>query len=474
MAPRKKPFVPASEIVTVLTPRGARVSKADLGEAGTRALKAELTVRPKVAKGYPPADSYPTFLESESSVFVPRSFARARFGAPGSSTITTPEPRPALEFAGELRPQQALAVEAYLAGPGEGTICLPCGGGKTCIALNIIARLGVKTAVIVHKEFLMNQWRERIEQFLPGASVGLIRGPKVDVADKDIVLMSLQSLTQREYGDSLAGFGLAILDEVHHLSARVFCRALRQTNFQNVLGLTATPVRKDGLACVFHWFLGDVVWKPESVVKRPGVLVRFMEHEHAVEPRLTRAGVVDRVGMITDLCEHGERTAMLARTVRKIIDDAPERCVLLLSERRAHLLALEVELVKLGVQGIGFYVGGMKETERKKTETESDVILASFSQCSEGADIPRLDTLVLCSPRSDVVQSVGRILRRQDSSPVVYDVLDRHFESGCRARRGYYRTAGFTLESKGASYSDDERVVSLPAFGFTDDGAGVS
>jgi hypothetical protein len=340
----------SSTVATVLTPRGTRVSKADLGDADTRALMAELTVRPKVARGFPPAESFPAFLESPSSLFIPRAFARQRFGAPASTTITTPERRPALKFAGELRPQQALAVDAYLAGPGEGTVCLPCGGGKTCIALNVVARLGVKTAVVVHKEFLMTQWRERIDQFLPGASVGIVRGPKVDVADRDIVMISLQSLTKRDYGDALSGFGLAIFDESHHLGARVFCRALRQTNFRHVLALTATPERKDGLERVFHWTLGDIVWRPPSVVARPSVTVRRVTNPHPVDAVFDRSGArIDRVATITALCADERRTEFVARLAVDIRAAEPGRCVLLLSERRSHLVDLHAALIAAGI-----------------------------------------------------------------------------------------------------------------------------
>ena len=141
-----------------------------------------------------------------------------------------------------------------------------CGFGKTVLALKVIAELKKKTLVIVHKSFLMDQWQERIKQFLPTARVGIIQGETIDTEDKDIVLGMLQSISMKEYPHSLfQEFGLTILDEVHHLSAEVFSRALFKIVTQYMLGLSATMKRKDGLTHVFKMFLGDVIYSKKSI-----------------------------------------------------------------------------------------------------------------------------------------------------------------------------------------------------------------
>jgi superfamily II DNA or RNA helicase len=120
----------------------------------------------------------------------------------------------------------------------------------------------VKTLVIVHKEFLLNQWIERIHQFLPTARVGKIQGSTVDVDNKDIVIGMLQSLSMKDYpADTFTSFGLMVIDEVHHISSEVFSCALFKVVTKYTMGLSATMNRKDGTTKVFKMFLGDVVYK---------------------------------------------------------------------------------------------------------------------------------------------------------------------------------------------------------------------
>ena len=115
----------------------------------------------------------------------------------------------------------------------------------------------------------MDQWQERIKQFLPSSRVGIIQGEIIDIEDKDIVLGMLQSISMKEYPHSLfQEFGLTILDEVHHLSAEVFSRALFKIVTQYMLGLSATMKRKDGLTHVFKMFLGDVIYSKKREIRK--------------------------------------------------------------------------------------------------------------------------------------------------------------------------------------------------------------
>jgi hypothetical protein len=428
----------------VLTSRGVRLSKDEVGEARVASMKAALVVQPRGARGFPQPTAFKVFQESERALYVPRCYLVVAHSRLPQSAPTS------LEFEGTLRPQQRASTAAYLdrvqARGGAGMIVLGCGGGKTVLATHLIATLGVKTMVVVHKEFLMTQWRERIAQFLPGCRVGRIQGAHIDVEDKDVVMVSLKSLTVREYGGVLDGFGFVIYDECHHMAARVFCQALFKTNFRYVLGLTATPDRKDGLRGVVEWFLGPVVWTPDEVTARPEVDVARLTHPHRADYVSALNGNMDRVQMIGQLCRSPERVAVVASTAATLIDGAPERCILLLSERRGHLTSIHAALEELRPQlSLGYYVGGMTAAARAVTETGAQVILATFSMASEGMDIPRLNTLMLCSPKSDVVQSVGRILRRQHAHPLIVDVLDDHFENAARARRRCYSESGFRV-----------------------------
>ena len=127
------------------------------------------------------------------------------------------------------------------------------------LALNIISEVKKKTLIIVHKSFLLNQWIERITEFLPDARIGQIQGQIIDIEDKDIVIGMLQSLSMKEYPAKLFNsFGFTIVDECHHISSEVFSRSLQTIITKVTLGLSATMQRKDGLTKVFKLYLGNI------------------------------------------------------------------------------------------------------------------------------------------------------------------------------------------------------------------------
>jgi superfamily II DNA or RNA helicase len=182
-------------------------------------------------------------------MYVPRYFGEDLFGQAKTIKITEGDDI-YLEFQGTLRDYQIPIVNAYLNHVKEGKgglLELYCGAGKTSLGLNLISQLKKKTLVIVHKEFLMTQWIERIQQFLPNARIGKIQGQVIDIDNKDIVLAMLQSLSMKDYPSTLFdSFGFTIIDEVHHISSEVFSCALFKLVTKYMLGLSATMNRKDG------------------------------------------------------------------------------------------------------------------------------------------------------------------------------------------------------------------------------------
>ena len=144
-------------------------------------------------------------------------------------------------------------------------ISVPCGFGKTCCAIYLACWLQRKTLVVVHKNFLLSSWVERIQQFAPTARIGRIQGKVVDIKEKDIVIGMLQSLSQKEYEPKVfKEFGFTILDECHHIGAEVFSRALPVIGSRWNLGLSATPDRTDGLSKVFYWHLGPLLYPTKN------------------------------------------------------------------------------------------------------------------------------------------------------------------------------------------------------------------
>jgi len=330
---------------------------------------------------------------------------------------------------------------------------------NTALSLYLSCQIGKKTLIVCHKEFLMNQWRERIAQFAPAASVGLIKQGKVDVAGRDFVLASLQSLAMRGYDpDALAGFGLICWDECHHNAAEVFSRALYKVNAPVMLGLSATPNRKDGLRKVLEWFLG----KPAYSVRRRGeaelrVVVRryFDGSDTAAASEYSRLrmmwnGKPNTAAMITAVCAHVPRNLAILAALQEILAAEPDRKVIVLSDRRGHLTALKKLIDDAGLGTTGFYVGGMKQA-LLDASAERQIILATGAMANEGLDIPALNTLIFASPVTAIEQPIGRIQRQKPEerthAPLVLDFWDDFsvfYNQGAR-RQAFYKKNGYDV-----------------------------
>ena len=331
---------------------------------------------------------------------------------------------------------------------------------NTVMSLNILSRLQRKTLIVVNKEFLLNQWIERIGEFLPTARVGKIQGKVVDVDGKDIVIGMLQSLSMKDYPPAtFAGFGFAILDEVHHISSEVFSQAMFKIVTKYMLGLSATMERKDGTTPVIKMFLGDVVYHAASHDTHD-VLVRKVEYRTAdTEFNATDydfRGNPQYSKMIVKLCDYGPRSDFIVGLVADIFAEDPTRTrqVMILGHNRSLLTYLHDAIAARGFATVGYYVGGMKQKDLQATETQQ-VVVATYSMAAEALDIKTLNTLVLVTPKTDVVQAVGRILRQKHTQPIIVDVVDQHqlFQNQWHKRRRYYQSCGYKIATiDSASY----------------------
>ena len=327
---------------------------------------------------------------------------------------------------------------------------------NTVCALYIIAKLGRKALIVVHKDFLLNQWKERIDQFLPNAKVGLIKAKACDVVGKDIVIGSLQSLSMKHYDpEILDRFGLICVDECHRTGAEVFSRVYKKINVRYSLGLSATVNRKDGLAKVFKWHIGDIIYKGDKRKDVVQVLIENYDHSSQDYRREVHMynGKINMSRMINNICEFKPRIDLMTERIVEILDKEPQRKILLLSDRRKHLEEIKSSLDACDRQiSNGFYYGGMKPNDLKISE-EKQVLLATYAFCAEGLDVPKLDTLVLASPKSDIIQSLGRILREKEKDrlhvPLVVDFVDSFsiFPSQAAKRMKYYKSQKYDIIS---------------------------
>src|SRR6056300_923813 len=438
----------------MLTLTGYLVTEGPIAE-----IKKELAVRPQVNGdyGFPPPP-FKVFRTAKNGVCVPRFYGVARVGKPKEDR--RPEPaRSQAKFVGQLRDatHQNAALAAALSA-GHGVLSLPCGYGKTTVSLAIACKLGYRTMIVVHKQFLADQWRERIQQFCPGATIGIVQQDKKET-DCDFVIAMLQSLSLKEYSFSdFDSIGTLIVDEAHHICAKVFSQSLFKMCPKHIFGLSATPERKDGLTKVLHWFMGKTFFSVERK-NNQDVEVFPVTYEHQMfrdPPPCMRNGKISLPNMVTQLVELRDRNQMLCGLIKKA--SAGTRRLLVLSERRQHCEMLHQVFKSCS----GLYMGGMKQKDLEESSTKK-IIFATFSQAHEGLDIPALDTVLLASPKSDIVQSIGRVMREtagKQNNPHIYDVRDDWsiFTAMYYKRLKVYRAGGFKIHGKVPEPVDEPMV----------------
>ena len=317
---------------------------------------------------------------------------------------------------------------------------------NTQVAIALACHMGLRTIIIVHKEFLAEQWENRIRVFCPGATIGRIQQDKCEISC-DFSIAMIQTLSLREHDmKQFDTFGLAIVDEAHHIGSRAFSQAMFKVCPRFTLGLTATPERKDGLTRLLYWFLGPnfltVERENQAVVKV--VPLHFHDDMYRRAPPVNRMGSISVVDIINLLVCIPARNELIIKTIKEALGQ--NRKILFLSDRRGHCFEMETIFGSV----CGLYLGGMKQ-EHLDESAEKQLIIGTFALAQEGLDIPTLDTVVLATPHSDVKQAVGRILRETKgkvNNPVIYDVVDQWsvLLGMYRKRCIMYKEAGFQCE----------------------------
>ena len=456
----KKVSVPhvVEHVPSYLGRRGYTVSKKDFNFQGIETLKEKLTARP--AQGYVcggVAKSFPIYRESLNKMYLPRYFGTEHFGPFQTSSIPEGD-NIDVAFCGTLREHQHVPVKTFLdtvlhsGSGGGGIISVPCSHGKTVEAIYLIAALKKKTLIIVHKEFLVNQWIERMREFLPDARVGRIQGQIIDIEDKDVVIAMLQSISMKTYeSGTFDSFGFTVVDECHHISSEVFSNALFQIVTKYTLGLSATVERKDGTSFVLHWFLGPIIYKFEGKEEHD-VTVYALEYKTKDskfnEVETDYRGNVQFSSMISKLCAFRDRSDFIVRVIENLIIANPDEQIMVLGHNRCLLVYLYDEVVKKGFATVGYYMGGMKQIALTESESKQ-IIIGTYGIAAEGLDIKSLNTLVMVTPKSDVVQVAGRILRTKHRAPKIVDIVDSHsvFTSQWSKRRAYFKRCNYDIKT---------------------------
>lgn len=309
--------------------------------------------------------------------------------------------------------------------------------GKTVVAASLIAERKTNTLVLVHRRQLMDQWKERLGTFLniPRKSIGTIGGGKENITG-NIDIAMIQSLGQKGMiKDLVASYGQVIVDECHHISAFSFEQVLKQVKAKYVLGLTATPIRKDGHHPIIIMQCGPIRFRVDD---RLQALMR--PFDHMVIPRNTGFVLPDncdssRIHEVYEaLAADEKRNELIFDDLLHALDEG--RSPILLTERTSHLEYFEQRLRGFA-KNIIVLRGGMGKKQRQALadeiaqipDEEERVLLATGRYIGEGFDDTRLDTLFLVMPiswKGTLQQYAGRLHRLYHSKREVqiYDYLD--------------------------------------------------
>ena len=332
------------DVATYLGQKGYTIKKENMEIKDQIELRTDLMVKPFVPKtSMVQPESFPIYREAKKKFYIPRFYGIDTYGEPDITKLS-PGKDIDIKFNGELRDFQKPIVNAYLKHAkkkGSGLLEIHTGAGKTVMGLWCLAALKKKTLIIVHKEFLLRQWIERIQQFLPTARVGRIQGEILDIQDKDIVIGMLQSLSMKDYPNSIfSSFGFTLIDECHHIGAEVFSRALFKIVSPYMLGLSATMDRKDNLSKVFKMFIGPIVYSE----KRKGgddVLVRAINYYHEDEEYGEQVynfkGQVHYSVMIKKLCEFNFRSEFIIKVLSDLMKENSAQQIIVLAHNKSLL-----------------------------------------------------------------------------------------------------------------------------------------
>ena len=370
-------------------------------------------------------EPYPLYVEDADWIGVPRFFGLQTYGKPTIDNRTLGSPmNPDIHFTWKIqntsqKPQKD-AIDAWLKNDGEGILCLPCGAGKTVIAVYLALLMHRRTLILVQNGGLLSQWVERIQAICPDAKIGIIQQQKCEIDGMDFVIGMIQ--TVRESKADFSSIGMVIPDECHHIAARTFAQSIMKTWARYTVALSATPERRDGLTNVLHWLLGPLVFKCERKDITPQQITQIVYAEGNQKVTVYKGGVKGVPSMVTRMTKDAKRNQLVDYCIRKLQRTRGITKILVISDRCDHLTLMHEKF-----QDSGLYIGKVKKRDQEEAKQKS-LIFASYSMAKEFLDIDGLNGMVLASPCIvDAEQVIGR-LRENLKSAFWFETMENDAE----------------------------------------------
>lgn len=379
-----------------------------------------------------------------------------------------------VEFNGHLYPEQVHAIEE-LARHRCGTLYATTAFGKTVTAAAMIARKKVGTLILVHTKALLDQWRERLSEYLitdfqpEEQPKGRGRRKKFqqfgalssteNTLNGNIDIALLQScINDNEVKPFVREYGVVIVDECHHAPAVNFERVLREVNARYVYGLTATPIRKDGHQPIIFMQCGEIRYTSDAKAQlskqsfRRLLIPRFTSHRNLNADGSNYAQILD------ELTENESRNKLILDDVAANL--AEGRTPIILTARTAHVDILTEQCRKICPNVIRLVGNDSAKAKREVMSRLNDIpanelliIVATGKYVGEGFDLPRLDTLMLALPvswKGLIAQYTGRLHRNYPgkNETRIYDYIDLRVpvcDSMYRKRLQGYKAVGYSI-----------------------------
>jgi superfamily II DNA or RNA helicase len=403
------------------------------------------------------------FERTDGGLIIPRGFTSrllhtlSRHGGVGYTINdeTRSLPEVPFKFRGQLYDFQKQAVDAVLKNR-FGVITAPTGSGKTVIALDVIAERKQPALVIVHTKELMNQWKARAIQYLglPEDEIGLIGDGKNQIGSG--LTIGIVNSVYKATDLIRDHIGFLIVDECHRAPARTFIEAVTAFDSKYMLGLSATPYRRDGLTKLIYLYLGDERFKVESKelqdqnrIMKAQLIVTKTDFDFDYEDDYQR--------MIEALTNDNDRNTLIANTILKVSID--EGICLVISDRKSHCYTF-FNLLR-GKRSVQILNGDMTSKEREKVvdklnQGAVNVLIATSQLIGEGFDLPALSHIFLATPikfTGRVIQYIGRILRVTEgkTKATVHDFVDKPgvLKASFYTRKQAYRSLGINEKNIG-------------------------
>lgn len=405
-----------------------------LSDTQVKDEKAALTMQAHGTYGSVRPVAFEVWYIQGGAIHLPRFYGLERYGRPEDDRRTLGAALSDNTFEGTLSEVQERAKAVVLGkhlrscDVGGAMICLPCGLGKTVLAVHLACALNRKTVVIVHKGVIRDQWIAAFNKFAPGLKVGVVQGgTNWEVDGVDVVIAMILTLAKRTDVDysTFEAFGTVIVDECHHLAAKVMNRSMKWFAAFFVIGLTADKVRADGMTPLLHHSLGQEAFRAErGGTESVRVSIATYKDPNSKE-LLGRDGKPLMSLMLNQMAVDPRRNRFIVQRVVHMHNNG--RVQLILSDRLKQLHTIHALLKAEGIdeQQIGIFCGSTKEADRAE-QLSRNIVLCSYAMANEGVDKREADTCVMATPKGRVTQCVGRVQRPcpTKQTPLVLDIAD--------------------------------------------------